>query len=148
MNVIEIDGATVIIDYAHNVAAISALLDYASRVSAARRIAVLAVPGDRRDEDIRAVGALASALDVVVLKEHPNYRRGRAPGAIAALMRDGLLAAGADPARIIMALEEQDAVASVKSLMRAGDLVLFIADDGPAAMKAFETVDPQAHRGG
>jgi cyanophycin synthetase len=99
----------------------------------------LAVPGDRRDEDIRAVGALASTLDVVVLKEHAKYRRGRAPGVIADLMREGFLEAGGDPARVSIVLDEQDAVATVKALLRPGDLALFIADDGPAALRAFET---------
>ena len=40
---------------------------------------MITVPGDRRDEDIRAVGRLCARLDRVIIKED-NDRRGRAPG--------------------------------------------------------------------
>jgi cyanophycin synthetase len=137
MNVLRFGDATVVIDYAHNVAAVTALLDYASRVPASRRIGVLGIPGDRTDDDIRALGALAAPLDVAVFKEHPDYRRGRAPGEIARLMREGLRAAGGELARVRDALDEEQGVAVVRDLLRPDDLVLYVADEPARVTAAF-----------
>jgi cyanophycin synthetase len=136
MNTLQVDGATIVIDYAHNVAAIEALLAYAERVPAKRRIGVFGVPGDRRDDDIRAVGALGARLDLVILKEHPHYQRGRAAGEVASLMRDGFIAAGGDPAHALLAKDEEEAVAIVQRTLRADDLVLFLADEASAVVSA------------
>jgi cyanophycin synthetase len=137
MNVLEVGGATIVIDYAHNVAAIEALLGYGERVKATRRIGAFGVPGDRRDDDIRAVGALGARLDFVVMKEHSHYMRGREPGEVAGLMRDGFIQAGGDAAQVALTDDEQEAVATILRMLRAGDLVLFLADDAPAVARAF-----------
>jgi cyanophycin synthetase len=138
MNVLRVGGATVVVDYAHNVAAVAALIDYAERVRAKRRIGVFSSPGDRRDGDVRAIGALAAGLDALVLKEHPRYLRGRRPGELAGVMREGFVAAGGDPARTVVALDDEQAVAAVRSMLRDGDLVLFVADDAAKVIAALE----------
>ena len=137
MNVLQVGGATVVIDYAHNVAAIEALLGYGERVQATRRIGAFGVPGDRRDDDIRAVGALGAQLDFVVMKEHSQYMRGREPGEVAGLMREGFIQAGGDAAQVALTDDEQEAVATIRRMLRAGDLVLFLADDAAAVARAF-----------
>ena len=51
------------------------------------------MPGDRRDEDMREYGALAAgAFDEIIVREDRNLR-GRAPGATATLVADGVRAA-------------------------------------------------------
>jgi cyanophycin synthetase len=140
MNQLQVRGATIILDYAHNVAAVGALVDYALRVPAARRIAALHAPGDRRDEDIRAVGALGAPLDVVILKEDPTIRRGRAPGETIRLLREGLDAAGTR-ALVIEALDETLAAAALLDLLREGDLAIFVAADAPAVIAMLRAPD-------
>jgi cyanophycin synthetase len=129
MNVVRVHGATVIVDYAHNPAAIRALLDYAARVDAARRVAVLSMPGDRRDDDIREMGGLGAGLDAVVFMENPIHRRGRPAGDTSRLMMAGLAAAGGDAARAVLVEGEEAAAHAVLALVRPRDLVLFICDD-------------------
>ena len=129
MNQFALHGATVVIDYAHNVAAISALIEYAMRVQATRRILVYGSPGDRRDEDIRAVGALGAGVDIVIFKEDPKFRRGRKPGETIRLLRDGLETAAMHRPHVLEAIDETVAVELVRGLLAPGDLVLFLADD-------------------
>ena len=51
------------------------------------------MPGDRRDEDMREYGSLAAgAFDEIIVREDRNLR-GRAPGATATLVADGVLKA-------------------------------------------------------
>jgi cyanophycin synthetase len=87
------NGARAMIDYAHNAAAIEGLLDFVMRLPAKRRVGVITVPGDRRDEDIRAAGKLAAQFDCVIIKEDSDLR-GREPGEISKLLAEGLRSGG------------------------------------------------------
>ncbi len=136
LNVIETTRGRVIVDYAHNAAAVAGLLDFVGRLPAERRIAVISVPGDRRDEDLREVGALAAGMDYVIFKEHEHYRRGRAPGEGARVLAEGLLATGFAPDRVATFREESDAVAHAIGLMCPGSVVALIVD-GPEVVEQF-----------
>jgi cyanophycin synthetase len=129
MNVMRTARGTVVLDYAHNPAALRGLMDVALRMEARRRIGLVAMPGDRRDEDLRELGQIASVLDYVIAKEHAHYRRGRAPGESARLIAEGLEAGGMDAARYEIAEEESAAVARALEMMEPGDLVVILADD-------------------
>jgi cyanophycin synthetase len=89
-NLMELNGATVILDYAHNISALESFLDVVRRFPHRQRTSVYAVPGDRTDEVIRAQAELlGDAYDRVILYEDTELR-GRADGALFALMREGL----------------------------------------------------------
>jgi cyanophycin synthetase len=138
LNVIETTRGRVLIDYAHNAAAIEALLAFVQATPASRRMALLSAPGDRRDEDLREIGRLAAGLDLVIVKEHEVYRRGREPGEINRVMTEGLVAAGQPPEATASFTEEHDAVEHVLSVMRPGDVVVIIADDTDAVMEQLQ----------
>ncbi len=137
VNLLRVPNGRVLVDYAHNAAAVRGIVDLALSLPAARRIAVITVPGDRRDQDIRAVGALAAPFDRVILKEDDD-RRGRASGEVAALLREGLHDRGVDDARIDVRLPELDAVAHALDLMRTDDLVVVLADDAQGVMSLIQ----------
>jgi cyanophycin synthetase len=128
MNLLRVGRGHVVVDYAHNAAAVEALLEFVRHFDARRRVGVVTVPGDRRDEDIRAVGRLCAGFDRVVLKEDEE-RRGRAPGEIARLLREGLREAGMADEAIAIVMSEPEAVAHALDTMRGGDLVVVLADD-------------------
>jgi cyanophycin synthetase len=132
LNVLETTRGRVMIDYAHNAAAVEGLVDFLAATPANRRIALLSAPGDRRDDDLRQIGRLATRLDYVIPKEHEVYRRGREPGAINALITEGLVEAGFPAERIVSFVEERDAVAYLMDFMRPGDVAVIIADDTAA----------------
>ena len=147
MNVVRVHGATIIVDYAHNPAAIRALLDYAGRVDAGRRLAVLHTPGDRRDDDIREMGALGVGLDSVVFMESPEYRRGRRVGESGALLVEGFVAAGGDAARSVVVEGQEAAVDEVLRQLQPRDLVLFVADDASIVIERLEASAARASSG-
>ncbi|MDQ6633638.1 MAG: cyanophycin synthetase, partial [Gemmatimonadota bacterium] len=132
LNVLETTRGRVMIDYAHNAAAVEGLVDFLAATPAKRRIALLSAPGDRRDDDLREIGRLAARLDVVIPKEHEVYRRGREHGAINALISEGLVQAGFPADRIVSFVEERDAVAYLMELMEPGDVAVIVADDTAA----------------
>jgi cyanophycin synthetase len=135
LNILRVRGGTVLVDYAHNPRAVEGLMEVAMGLEARRRIGVLAVPGDRRDEDVRAVGRLCATLDRVILKEDDD-RRGRSPGEVARLLEEGLHEGGLGPDRIETMFAEPDAIARALGTMQDGDLVVVLAEDVHGVLRA------------
>lgn len=127
-NILELNGATVILDYGHNASALSALLDALNQYPQSQRSVVYSTAGDRRDEDmVRQGELLAAGFDRVILYED-HYRRGREPGEIIGHFRKGL---SAGP-RVREILEVQGALKAVDlglSLVRPGELLVIQADE-------------------
>jgi cyanophycin synthetase len=89
-NLLDYYGATILIDYAHNISALEYLLEVLKQFPHRRRSVVYAVPGDRQDDVIMRQGELlADAYDRVILYEDTELR-GRPDGEIFALMRRGM----------------------------------------------------------
>ncbi|HJZ45673.1 MAG TPA: Mur ligase family protein, partial [Roseiflexaceae bacterium] len=131
LNVFDEYAFRVIVDYAHNPAAMTALSDLVGRLrpNYRRTIGMIAAPGDRRDVDIREFGAIAGrTFDLLVIKED-NDRRGRKEGEIAKLLWEAANEAGMPPDRMITVLDELEATRHALSLAEADDLVVICADE-------------------
>ena len=135
LNLMRVPRGRVLVDYAHNPAAIRGLLDFVQTVDANRRIGVVTVPGDRRDEDLRNVGRLAAKLDYVVVKED-EYRRGRDAGDIADLIIEGLRDGGMQDGQYAKIYDEREAIDHAMGLMKDNDLVVILADDVSGTLEA------------
>ncbi|MEO7909181.1 MAG: cyanophycin synthetase, partial [Roseiflexaceae bacterium] len=137
LNVFDEYAFRVIVDYAHNPAAFQALSDLVGRLrpNYRRTIGMISAPGDRRDIDIRAIGAIAGkTFDLLVIKED-NDRRGRKDGDIAKLLWDAAHEAGMPPDRMITVLDELEATRHALSLAEPDDLVVICADEITAVWK-------------
>jgi cyanophycin synthetase len=133
-NLLEVDGATVILDYGHNPSALVAMIETMQQFPHAQRIVVYSAAGDRRDADmIRQGQLLGDAFDRVILYED-HYMRGRNAGEIMALFRQGTELG----ARVRETIEVRGALKAVEAALanvRPGELLLIQAD------KIGETVD-------
>jgi cyanophycin synthetase len=142
LNMFELDGYRVLVDYAHNPPAVRALgefIDLLAEPSAGgrralvtgRRIGVIATAGDRRDEDIVELGRVAAThFDAVVVREDANPR-GRPRGETAALVERGVreaMAAGARCRTVETELEELAATQRALDMGRDGDIVVVCVD--------------------
>ena len=128
MNLHRTHGFTVIVDYAHNPAALTALGEVIRRMrsSYGRVIGMVSIPGDRRDEDLKAMGRIATDIfDHIVFRERPDGR-GRAAGEVLRLMTEGAREAGCPKHRIAALLGEDEAVNHSLELARPGDLVVLM----------------------
>ena len=134
----------VLLDYAHNAHGMEAIAQTAAALPVeGRRIGVLGAPGDRRDEDIRALArAAAPVFDLFVLREDDDLR-GRAPGETGGLLREGLLAAGIPAERILPdALGEEASVDRALRLARPGDLLVIFGDKLDRCWRQITGFDP------
>lgn len=131
LNVHDGHGFRIILDYAHNPAGLSALGQVIGgmRPRYRRTMGVIAIPGDRRDDDIREMGRIAAELfDEIYFREDPSTR-GRPRGEIMCLMSDGAAEAGCTAERIHRVASEPEATLACLADARPGDLVVITPTD-------------------
>ena len=131
-NVYALDGFKVLIDFAHNPAAMAALFDMAGAIPAERRALCFGQAGDRTDALIRELArdAWAIGLDRVIVSELPKYHRGREHGDVFRIIRDELLQLGARDAQIRHHEEELESLEDALGWARPGDLIIMLALGG------------------
>ncbi len=89
-NILDIKGATVVLDYGHNVSALACLIEVLDQFPHRWRAIVYSASGDRRDADMVQQGEqLGHAFDRVLIYED-TYLKGRKEGDIAGLFRQGM----------------------------------------------------------
>ncbi len=136
LNIFELAGFKLMIDYGHNAAGIEEIINFAKKLNPKRLIGVITVPGDRPDESIFKVGALAGAgFDYVFIREDADLR-GRKPGEVAEILRQGALSSGLPESRLNIVLPELTAFARVVEFARPNDLVVVF----------YEKLEPIMHK--
>lgn len=126
MNLLRVAGRQVLLDYGHNAPAVAAVAEAARSLSSGRVLGVVCSPGDRRDQDIRALGEVSGrSFDRVWIKEDRDLR-GRPPGEAAGLIWQGVRLAGLPEASIQVRLEEPVAVHEALMAAGSGDLVVIL----------------------
>jgi cyanophycin synthetase len=157
LNLFDLNGVKVLIDYAHNPHGLEAVGEFVERVtsdaptgsgipgapswSANLRVAVVATPGDRREDDMRQLGRVAARyFDDIIVREDQNPR-GRRKGETAEIVMDGIheaIRAGARAGSVEVVLEEEDAVRRALDRSRPGDLVVVCADHAGDVVRELE----------
>ena len=150
LNMFELDGFRVIVDYAHNPPAMEALGEFVERLSepsaggarasvVGRRIGVVATAGDRRDDDIRAIGSVSARyFDEIIIREDAN-NRGRPRGGTAALIAEGIESAPDRRAgTVATVLDELEAARAALDMAREGDIVVVCVDHANQVWKELQ----------
>ncbi len=129
LNLFQMGGYRVLLDYGHNPAAYGAVLQMARGLGARRLVGVIGVPGDRCDKLILESGRIAGGgFQKLYIKEDADLR-GREPGEVAALLEQGALAAGARGESIEIILSEVEAVGRALSQAQVGDLIIIFYEE-------------------
>jgi cyanophycin synthetase len=117
----------VIVDYAHNEAGLSALLDVADGLLGRRGrrrgtvSVVIGTAGDRPDDALRAIGRVAGArADQVAIKESLTFLRGRSRASVIGELRAGLAQSSVPPSSVPV---YEDEVGAVRGELTAADRV-------------------------
>ena len=137
----DLNGGTVILDYAHNEVGLTYLLALARTYLAedGRLTTIIGTAGDRTDGALREIGRLAAeASHFVVVKETHRYLRGRASvDEMTALYLEGL-AAGGDPPHVVAA-DEPTALTLALQDLKPGDVVAMMCiETGPESRAHLE----------
>jgi len=155
LNLFELGGVKVLIDYAHNAHGLQTVGEFVDRMtatgpsgppgaptwSANLRVAVIATPGDRRDEDMRELGRVAARyFDEIIIRED-RILRGRKPGETAGHVLEGVreaMLAGHRVGNVQVVLDEMEAARMALDRSRPGDLVVLCVDYATDVWKELE----------
>ena len=157
LNMTELNGVRVLIDYAHNAHGLATVGDFVERMTASPpansppgmanwsanlKVAVIATPGDRRDDDMRDLGKVAARyFDEIIIREDKNLR-GRKPGETAEQIRLGVdeaMREGHRVGNVEIVLDEMEATRAALDRSRPGDLVVLCVDYATEVWKELET---------
>jgi cyanophycin synthetase len=91
---------------------------------------VIGTAGDRRDEDIRALGELVTRRGAgVVVKRTERYLRGRTQGELIALYLAGIAAGGGDPTTTPVVDSEVEGLRLALARSAPGDVVCVMCQE-------------------
>ncbi|HET6771091.1 MAG TPA: cyanophycin synthetase [Actinomycetota bacterium] len=163
LNLVELNGVKIVIDYAHNPHGLQMLGDFVERVTADTppgappgaaswtanlRVAVIATPGDRREEDMHELGRVAARyFDEIIVREDANPR-GRPKGETAELVMAGVreaIVSGARAGNAEIVIDEMEATRKALDRSRPGDLVVLCVDYATEVWKEIESRRSLAH---
>jgi cyanophycin synthetase len=157
LNLVELNGVKIVLDYAHNPHGLTMLGDFVERVTADApagappgaaswtanlRVAVVATPGDRREEDMRELGRVAARyFDEIIVREDANPR-GRRRGDTAERVMEGIreaMESGARAGNAEIVIDEMEAARKALDRSRPGDLVVLCVDYASEVWKEIES---------
>ncbi len=160
LNEVQVGGVTVFVDYCHNAHGMRAMGDFVERLMQGRDpgpdvmrhrcLAVVATAGDRRDDDMRELGAVAAEFFDSVIVREDTALRGRQRGASAELVEEGAKSAMAKGGRCrstSIVLDEIDAVREAMAWVNPGDVVVVCADKHATVLAELEALSHQAQAG-
>jgi cyanophycin synthetase len=127
MNLFDFQDFTILVDYAHNPHGLAALGEYVRQYDTDYRIGILTGVGDRRDEDIAALGQVAAGIfDEIIIRLDRDFR-GRNPYALVELVRQGVLSANPNkPVTVIP--DELAAIDYAVQNARPGSLIVHLSE--------------------
>ena len=141
LHVYDLNGATVILDYAHNEVGLtaSAALARGYLEGEGRLTAIIGTAGDRTDEALRELGRIAAEQsDHVIVKETRRYLRGRASvDEMTALYREGV-AAGGNPPHVVAADEPEALEIALRDLQPGDVVAMMCIETGPQSRARVE----------
>jgi cyanophycin synthetase len=141
LHVYALNGATVILDYAHNEVGLTHLLHLARGFlgETGRLLAIIGTAGDRTDEALREIGRIAAEQsDLVIVKETRRYLRGRGSVDEMTALYEAGIAAGGDP-RHVVAPDEPAALELALAELQPGDVVAMMCiESGPESRARIE----------
>lgn len=124
LNVFDMGGFRIMLDYGHNPAGFKAISEMLPGLKAQRCVGVVGMPGDRTDKSIAEAGTIfAKTFNRIYIKEDRDLR-GRDPGEVADIFYDAVITAGLNKDQVEVVYSELEALKAAVDDARPGDLIV------------------------
>jgi cyanophycin synthetase len=134
MNMFDFGAYKVIVDYAHNAHGLQSIANFLQTMPASKKIGVIAGVGDRRDEDIIALGAEAAKIfDEIIIRQDDDLR-GRRADELNGLVYQGICQVSQGKKVTVIPDEKESALAVLERAER-GMVATIFADDVPGVIE-------------
>lgn len=127
LNFFNFKNFTILADFAHNPAGLQLLCEFVSKLDYPKKIGLISGTGDRRDEDIKELGAISARyFDEIIIRCDKNLR-GRSADEIIDLLKEGINSVNsAVPVQTIA--NEDEALEHIYANHHAGALYTIMCD--------------------
>ena len=128
-NWFEHEGINILVDFAHNVHGMTALVEVVRQVESDRIVLLMGQAGDRLDKDIGDLTRAACLMrpDKLLVSELPGYERGREPMVVPGLIHEAAVEAGVPEQSIQILSCPKEATQLALNQARPGDLLVLLA---------------------
>ncbi len=125
----QVNGAEVIVDFAHNTHSMQAMAETVKEMPANNKYLLLSAAGDRSDTDIQQMvsAALTMRPTILIIAEIEEYLRGRKIGEIPQLIKRKAMQLGLEQKNIIICENPLIGAETVIQKLGSGDLGLIMA---------------------
>lgn len=133
MNLFDLNGLKILVDYAHNCGAFLGLKDFIQKIICKKRIGIVGSPGDRRPIDIIKLGhSIAEIMDEVIIR-HDKDGRGKTNEEITALLIKGMQNRNPE-VKISVISDEQAALEHTIERCNPNDFILHLPENPTRAI--------------
>jgi cyanophycin synthetase len=134
LNFFHFKNFSLLADFAHNPHGLRLLGDFVNKLEYPKKIGLVSGTGDRRDEDIREMGALsAKYFDEIIIRLDKNLR-GRSADEIIALLKEGIEQTNPVIPTMVIANEEE-ALEYIYAHPQNGALYIVMCDEVTGALE-------------
>lgn len=142
MNLFQFKQFQVLVDYAHNPAGFQAIARFLDKVDAKPKVGIIAGVGDRRDEDIIALGKLAAQMfDQIIVRQDRNLR-GRSEQEIIDFMLKGIHEVDGGKQVKVIPTESEAIDYAIRNAVQ-GSFIVICSDVVPDALNQIMTLKEQ-----
>lgn len=143
LNIFRLRDFTLMIDYAHNPHGVKALGKFISHYSTGKRTGIIAGVGDRRDEDLAALGReAAQVFDEIIIRTDDDLR-GRTVDQIFQLISSGIHQVRPE-LEVPLIASEEEALRTAVLQSKPGSFVVVLVDNVSRAIAIVKDFEKQA----
>lgn len=146
LNLFQFKKLQVLVDYAHNPAGLHLLGDFVQKMDGSPKVGIISGTGDRRDEDIKEMGKIASTyFDEIIIRQDKNLR-GRTAEEIADLLVAGIKE-GNKEIPVEVKSHEREAILYAYNNAKPGSLITIMADVVTEALNLIKKLKEEKDKG-
>lgn len=127
MNIFTFRDYKVMIDFAHNADGFRGIKEFLSSIESPYKIGIITGTGDRRDDDIRALGRLSAEMFDHIIIRQDKFLRGRQAEEIVSLLVEGIQQVNPDKSYEYIP-KEVEALKHAFSIARPGTFITALSD--------------------
>jgi cyanophycin synthetase len=129
LNLFQFKKFQFLVDYAHNPAGLHLLGNFVKKMDASCKVGIISGTGDRRDEDIREIGSIASTYFDEIIIRQDKFLRGRSADEIVGLLKEGISSNKEKHIPVTVILNEREAIMHAYKNAKPGYLITIMADE-------------------
>jgi cyanophycin synthetase len=127
MNIFDFKEYKVLIDFAHNADGFLGIKEYLSSVDSPYKIGIITGTGDRRDDDIRALGRISAEMFDHIIIRQDKFLRGRTAEDIVSLLLEGIKSVDPNKSHEYIP-KEVEALEHALSIAKPGTFITALSD--------------------